>query len=266
MQRTPRSVKSRPAKPTGLGNAKHTKVTNIAIAGVGALVVCGLGTVFVQDQRAEADNAEAVATYTPATTYTPPPAPDTTLFIGDSYTVGWGADGDGTRWTSIVADEMGWLEANYGQGGTGYVTTSGRDGCGREVCPTYPDRLAESKGQVGPEVIVIAGGQNDFTAYADDPDTVEDAIRETFTQATNLYPHAKIVAVGPSTPNRVSDRVMAMDDAVRGAAQSVGATYVSLIDPPVIEDDMVLEDGAHVGVKGHAAIAKRVLDVLHDGN
>lgn len=264
MQRTPRTARPRPKTTWNTGNPQRKKHANIAIAGVGALVVAMLGVATVQDQRAEARNAESIASYTPATTYSPPPAPDTALFIGDSYSAGVGAGNKVNRWTSIVANEMHWLEANYALGGTGYVTTAGRNGCGKEECPTYPDRLAESEGQVGPELVVIAGGQNDFASYRDSPEKVDEAIRDTFAQADEMYPDADIIAVGPSTPFENSDTVEGMDATVRDAAQSIDATYVSLLDPPVIEQDMVLEDGGHVGPDGHAAIAERVLDALRD--
>lgn len=261
MQRTSRSARPRPIKRDE-PSPKRKKAANAAIIGASALLIAGIGVTVVQDQRAEAQNAESVITYTPATTYTPPTVPDTALFIGDSYTAGVGAEDKVQRWTALVAREMGWLEANYGLGGTGYATTAGRNGCGRAECPTYPDRLAESEGQVAPEFIIIAGGQNDFAAYGDNPGKVTQAIGDTFTEAAAAYPDAEIIAVGPSTPWEISDTAEGIDEAVRDAAQSVDATYVSLLDPPVIEDDMVLEDGGHVGPDGHAAIAERVLSTL----
>jgi lysophospholipase L1-like esterase len=46
---------------------------------------------------------------------------------------------------------------------------------------------------------------------------------------------------------------------VQAAAHRVGAEYVSLIDPRVIEERMVDLDGVHVNDEGHRAIADRVL-------
>ncbi|KUG61057.1 hypothetical protein AVL61_07775 [Kocuria rosea subsp. polaris] len=55
---------------------------------------------------------------------------------------------------------------------------------------------------------------------------------------------------------------MQMDAAVQRAAAAVDATYISLIDPPVVKSHMVLEDRGHVGEDGHAAIAERVVSGL----
>lgn len=259
MQRTFWAAKPRPPKSWATDTSKNKKLANIAIAGTGVLVAVGLGAAVVQDQR-----AESFTSYTPAVTYTPPPKPDTALFIGDSYTAGVGASAKTHRWTTLLSKEMRWVEANYGLGGTGYVTTAGRNGCGRAECPTYPDRLAESMGQVGPEFVVIAGGQNDFSAYQDNPNQVEVAIRDSFAQTLKAYPEAEIIAVGPSDPGGTSDVAEAMDAVVREEAEAIDAEYVSLIDPPVIEDDMVVDDGSHVNNEGHAAIAERVLETLRN--
>lgn len=194
------------------------------------------------------------------------PVGDTTLIIGDSYGVGTGAAKPSERWTTIVAEEMGWVEVNRALGGTGYYSTSGDEGCGRAVCPFYRDTIVDVAREVDPEVVIISGGQNDLSNYLEDPDGVKLVIQDTYRQAAKTFPEAQIIAVGPSVPSGTDDTAVRMDASVRQAADEVGAKYVSLLDPPVITPDMVLADGGHVGSEGHAAIAERVISTLRSSS
>jgi lysophospholipase L1-like esterase len=185
------------------------------------------------------------------------PGDTVAVFLGDSYTEGWGASDASTRWSALVAASAGWVEVNQGQGGTGFVTTSGLGGCGLEYCPTYLERVPDVI-SAQPDIVVIAGGQNDLTALATDPDAVRDALAETYDRIRAGLPQARIIAVGPSTARPGNELIAELDEWVRATAKSVGADYVSLIDPVVIEPEMVDLDGVHVNDAGHRAIAERV--------
>jgi len=185
-------------------------------------------------------------------------------FIGDSYTQGTGSSSKDVRWSTLVARQLGWDELNLGRGGTGYVTTAARAGCGLETCPAYPDMLAQA---AGPNVttVVVSGGYNDFKTFASDPASVTEAINKTFDGLRAAMPSAKIVAVGPSSPGTVTESIVAMDLAVQAAAAKVGAQYISLLEPNVTTKEMLSEDGVHVNDAGHKAIADRVAAVLAAG-
>jgi lysophospholipase L1-like esterase len=186
------------------------------------------------------------------------PGEPVAVFLGDSYTEGWGATKPSTRWSAIVAAEAGWVEVNQGQGGTGFVTTAGLGGCGSDYCPTYLDRVSDVIA-AEPDVVVIAGGQNDLVMLSDDPAAVRAAVNETYDRIRAGLPRARIIAVGPSIAQPNNDLIDKLDTWVQATAKRVGADYVSLIDPVVIEPDMVELDGVHVNDKGHRAIAERVL-------
>lgn len=189
-----------------------------------------------------------------------PPVPPRAAFIGDSYTQGGGAEPDAARWSTVAAAGMGWIEENYGRGGTGFVTTNSYLGCGLEYCPTYPEMVPEVVA-AAPDVVVVAGGQNDFDAFAVHPEGVRAAIVDTYVGLRAGLLNAEIVTVGPSTTWGVDDIAIRFDAIVREAAASVGATYVSLLDPYVIDPAFVLADG-HVNNDGHRAIAERVVATL----
>ncbi len=210
-------------------------------------------------------SATPAARPTPSASVTPdlPAVSPRAAFIGDSYTQGGGAEPDTERWSTVAAAALGWTELNFGRGGTGFVTNNSYLGCGLEYCPTYLETVSEVVA-AAPDIVVVAGGQNDFDAFAADPAAVSAAISQTYTSLRAGLPHAVIVAVGPSTPWHVDDLAISFDAAVRSAASAVGAAYVSMLEPNVIDPAFLLPDG-HVNNHGHHAIAERVVAVLSEG-
>jgi lysophospholipase L1-like esterase len=176
------------------------------------------------------------------------------LFVGDSYTVGQGTTSPELRWSTLVAEEMGWQELNVAVGGTGFVK-------GNSKRDNYPTQLRSvPPGSV--DIVVIAGGQNDFKGLRRDPGRVFDAVADTYALAVLRFPDAEIVAVGPSTPRAIGLEARALDSAVRATAAANGATYVSLLDPNIVQGRLVAADGVHTTDQGNARIAERVLATL----
>ena len=241
----------------------------IVIGGIAAVVAAVVGSgaastaslVPTLPPATPAPTASATPNKTPAPTDPPttaPTGPDVAVFLGDSYTQGWGASEPIVKWTTLVAYAAGWSEVNEGQGGTGYVTTAGVASCGQADCPAYPDRVAGIVA-AAPDVVVIAGGQNDRWALATDPALVQAAVDRTFSLLREGLPNARLIALGPSTAEPATAMITDLDGWVRAAADRVDAEYVSLLDPVVIQSDMVASDGVHVNDAGHRAIADRVL-------
>lgn len=183
------------------------------------------------------------------------------VFIGDSYTQGVGATTDEQRWSSLLAAQEGWVETNLGRGGTGYVATAGSAGCGLSYCPNYVQMIPAALDS-DPNIVVVAGGQNDLPLYGAQPEAVLAQIEATFLALRGAFPHATIVAVGLSVPGEAGEGTRALDAAVRKAAESVDAIFVTLLDPPALTAEMVQPDGVHVDDAGHAAIAARVVQSL----
>lgn len=177
------------------------------------------------------------------------------VFIGDSYTHGTGSSSKAMRWSSLVSAAAGWTEQNLGRGGTGYKKTSSKNGCGLQYCPNYAEMVAQAAA-LHPGVVVVSGGQNDFRS---DFAEVEPMISKTYSDLRAALPDAEIIAVGPSIIGTVGPSVIGFDAAVQSAAAAVGARYVSLSSPDVLEPSMATEDGGHVADSGHAAIAAAVV-------
>ena len=176
-----------------------------------------------------------------------------TVFIGDSYSQGTGASDKTKRWTSLVSNALDWHEVNLARGGTGYLKTS-TSGCGRPNCPNYVEMVPEAVG-TNPGRVVVAGGQNDFSS---DLGAVTPMIDEASADLRAALPNATIIAIGPSTIGEVTPKIEEFDAAVQKAAASVGAQYISLIDPDPIDKSMAAPDGVHVNDAGHGAIAAAI--------
>ncbi|HEV6952823.1 MAG TPA: SGNH/GDSL hydrolase family protein [Promicromonospora sp.] len=180
--------------------------------------------------------------------------PVVALFVGDSYTAGQGVESRALRWSTLVARAMGWTELNVADGGTGFVSRfpgSNKLSYSEQMLSVrYPARI---------DVVVIAGGQNDFNELREDPGMVFEAVEDTYALAKELFPQAAILSVGPSTQRTVGLEARALDSAVRAAAERYDATYVSLLDPNVIRKRYIGEDKVHMNDEGYAAIAHRVL-------
>ncbi|WP_161631783.1 SGNH/GDSL hydrolase family protein [Rhodococcus sp. JG-3] len=188
------------------------------------------------------------------------------VFVGDSYTEGVGSSSDSSRWSSEVARDMRWFEINLGVGGTGYLNSMESAGCMRASCAAYMDQ-AGVVAQFSPNVVVVAGGQNDMAAMLIDPSVVQASVHKTYGEIRRALPNVQIVAVGPSFPMPADDPEVErsrrlLDETVRSAAGEVAGTYVSLLDPPVIDQSMVLPDLTHVNDSGHRSISDRVVSVL----
>lgn len=181
---------------------------------------------------------------------TPAAASPVALFIGDSYSAGAGASAPALRWTTLASGELGWVESNHALGGTGYVKTSGVEGCGLDYCGTYGEVIDGIEG-VAPNIVVISGGRNDGPVD-DHQATVEATIRS----AQSQWPAAQIIVSSPVWDDDAAPQWLAASIAtVRAAASATGATFVDLGQPLAGRSDLLVEDGVHPNDAGYAALA-----------
>ena len=226
-----------------------------------AVVVLALGSLIGLATYSPSETPSVISRTPPTTTPSHPPQ-SRAVFIGDSYTQGFGASTEALKWTSLVAEAKNWEEVNLGLGGTGYVATSGVKGCGQVYCANFRE-VAEEAAAEDPDIVVVAGGRNDLVIFASDRARVTTAMSQTFTRLRKDLPRARIIAVGPAAPGPVDKTVRNFDASVNEIARRSDATFISLIEPQsVITSSMVLDDGVHVNDEGHEAIAQRVLAAL----
>lgn len=179
------------------------------------------------------------------------------VFIGDSYTEGAGASGPSGRWVTLVALKEGWEPDNLGRSGTGYLATGTTAECGLLKCPNYGGIVSLAVA-ARPDFVIVSGGESDFEVFLKNPQSVIAAIDATYNSLRIGLPDTPIYAIGPSTTGQVTKSIVAFDTAVHTAANRIGATYVSLLEPNVIKPTFIATDGVHVNDAGHAAIAARV--------
>jgi hypothetical protein len=183
------------------------------------------------------------------------------IFVGDASVEGAGASTPNKRWSTIVSDSIGWQEINQARPGTAYVATRGPEGCdGADACRSYSEAIPQVVA-AAPGVVVVGGGVGEPES---DPLEVAATVKSVYEAVRIGLPHARIIAVGPWSGGRApTDATLALDAAVRSAAESFEATYVSLVTPPALDPaTMVTRDGSVLNDAGHAAIAARVLATL----
>lgn len=184
------------------------------------------------------------------------------LFIGDSYTHGVGATTEENRWSALVAKEFGWVEVNQAYPGAGYTKRPRK--CEVDVCPYYGATIEAVADTIAPDFVVIAGGQNDFKNFEADESYVADSVRRTFALAAEKFPSSQLISVGPSSPARITRGNLRFEDYVRISSQDFGAVHVDLMTPNVVDPSFLDADRVHVNVRGHAAIANRIITTLRN--
>nr|WP_269453628.1 SGNH/GDSL hydrolase family protein [Pseudoclavibacter sp. 13-3] len=180
------------------------------------------------------------------------------LVIGDSYTSGEVLDDPTARFTTLIAERMGWTENNVALGGTGYVTAWGTPDDPR---PDYQDVL-DSLPDPAADVVMVTGGGNDIGAW-DDLGDQYDAVLDFFTDLRDRYPQATIYVVSPfwNAADEPGSLPQIRDD-VRRAAGEIHATYLDVGQIMQGHPEWILADGDHPNEIGNEVIADRLITLI----
>lgn len=181
------------------------------------------------------------------------PERETVAFIGDSFTEGAGSSTTTReyRWSTLVSDELGWVEKNFAVGGTGYVNGGPADAPFHTV---VPEVVATE-----PDIVVVAGGGNDQWS---EPAEVEDAAGDLFATLRSELPDAQIIVISPWWHTEPPASMPDLIEAVRSAAEADGATFVDTGQPLQGHREWLSGDGIHPNDEGYAVLADAVLDAL----
>ncbi|WP_062296278.1 SGNH/GDSL hydrolase family protein [Demequina maris] len=198
---------------------------------------------------------------TAAASASPTGGPPEALFLGDSYTLGTGASDEAHRWSTLVSEDQGWVELNYGRVGAGYSTA---DDCKGDSCFGLAEAIGEAvDAGVEPDIVIISGGLFDRDHWLADSEAVTAAVDATYAELRDQFPRTPILAVGPYFPWGPLDWKFDFDDAVEAAADSIDADYVSLLRPKAVKfKQNNFGDALHVNDDGHQLIAKRVIEAV----
>jgi acyl-CoA thioesterase I len=191
-----------------------------------------------------------------------PSAPPSVLFVGASYTAGWGATSPQLGYAHDAAAELGWNATYSAEPGAGYVT-AGNDGHG-----SFAQQVAALPANLRPRLVIIQGGRND----AGTPAAIEDAaVAKTLSAIRAKFADPKIVMLG-DVPSRLplDSATVATNDDLAADARTDGATFIDAIaenwmttaNLPGFQSNVP----GHPNDAGHLYIAHRlVADLQHAG-
>jgi acyl-CoA thioesterase-1 len=251
-------------------SARSTRIAGLAIVTL-LIAVAGLGW-FAADRltalRATGAPAAGAGAVADPATLDPVPAvaSDTgggtaatrMLVIGDSYTSGEVLEDPADRFSTLIADRLGWNEENVALGGTGYVTEMP---VGDGVRPTYQEVLDDLP-DADYDVVLVTGGGNDVPAWAEQGDRA-DAVTAFYRDLRDRWPHAAVYAVSPfwNAAEPPEELVMIGDD-VHDAVDRIGGHYLDVGEPMTGHPEWILPDGDHPNPAGNEIIAERVLALM----
>ena len=158
------------------------------------------------------------------------------------------------RWTSVLSRDLGWTESNFARGGTGYVTTVGRNAqaaCGLDYCESYLEMVPQIIA-AKPDVVIVSGGRNDGSMSR----PVAANVESVFAELRKGLPDAQIIAVNPIWADGERPAGAAVfGQAVGDAATAAGGKFVDIGQPHQGKPDLIAEDALHPNDAGHAELA-----------
>lgn len=223
---------------------------------VAALVFASIGAYSTLTRQAP----QYAGSYTPVPPSNPPPpaamsipTDSQVLFIGDSFTEGYGADDKETRgFAPRLAALRGWNSTRIdGIGLTGFL----RPGHVAEAQNTYGQRLERlhRSGDFVPNLIIIQGGLND-SRYGSLQLTI--AVRDTLRAAKDLWPGVQLLLIGPITHQPSLSPINA---AYKRGALIADVPYIDANSRPIISkeesENFTIEDRWHPNDAGHQIVA-----------
>lgn len=172
-------------------------------------------------------------------------------FLGDDWTAGAGASKQAKRFTTLLSQQLGIDERNFGVAGAGYAKPSPAGG-------TYASRI-RSVVAAHPQVVVVSGGRNDVTDLAS---TVDEAARQLFKTLHADLPHATLIAIAPMWgDSNLPPQLAALGKAVQAAVTRVGGTYLDVPDP-IHGHPSYMADAADPNDRGYAEIATTLAPLI----
>lgn len=181
------------------------------------------------------------------------------MVLGDSFTVGWGPVRQWRSYAAVTARRLGWQLIIAGAGGTGFVTK------GRAGRAFHDSFVRELSWRPEPDMIIISGGHNDRRTS---PEAVRKAAIDLVQTVRARWPSTRIVLVGPIWMERAPRWAYDIRDAVGGAAEVTGTTFLDPLGRRWILGDrknVLLKDGVHPTAAGHARLARWLVEELRAG-
>lgn len=179
------------------------------------------------------------------------------LFVGASYTVGWGATSTADDYADLVADHLRRPFLVNAVPGTGFTNP------GNEHQGTFAQRIATIPVSVDPRIVIIQGGRDDNAP----PDVEQAAVTSTVELARHRFTSAQVVVLGPIPATvPISKQLADLNTAVERGTTAGGGGYVD----PIAQDWITRADEhgylgkipGHPDDLGYADFAKLLVEDL----
>lgn len=180
--------------------------------------------------------------------------------VGDSYTTGGDLGGLGTQgWPARAWQQLAkrgfQINADVAaEGGAGYAVPGNRG--------SVYEGLAARAIRPDDTLVVYFGSRNDQPA---NPLMLPGAMLSALSVARRTAPAARLLVIGPPWPTAdVPPAVLQIRDALFGASQLVGATWVDPIAEQwfVGRPELIGRDGVHPTDAGHAYMAEKIAPLI----
>ena len=208
---------------------------------------------------------EPAPTTSPDTTSATAPTPiadPIAVFIGDSYTAGFGTTLDGHGFPGILGTLRGWEVINLGIPGIGYATNSDPSRCPSEGCIDYASAIPRAA-SYDPDIVVISGGRNDV--FRNTIEEIEPFVSDFFHRLRQALPETYIIVTSPIWDDAVPPTSMAaLSNLVEREASLIDAEFLDLADPLQAHPELIAVDGMHPNEAGLQVIAERIDELLGD--
>jgi lysophospholipase L1-like esterase len=180
----------------------------------------------------------------------------TSLWFGDSIVQGCCRTAPSSlNMAQVASKSLGWqVPQVQGFPGTGYTTKATVKGVTR---PAYADNIAQYVDDAHYRVVIVAGGNND-ARKGFSPEDFRAAVRATLQHVRHALPDAKLVVVGPYSPDGTGytdQRTIEREEAARA-----GALFIDGIAPGWFKGQSALlaKDGFSPNDAGQAYLGIRV--------
>jgi lysophospholipase L1-like esterase len=185
--------------------------------------------------------------------------PRRVAFLGDSWTLGAGADGNRGYVDMLRVRLPDWALTNFGDGGTGYAANGGEHG---ETPKRTFDQRIKDVVRAHPSIVVIQGSLND-RAYP--TGVIAAAAAKTLGDLRAAVPGARILVIGASyTPGSTHEDIDRINQSISAAA---AARHLLFLNPAAENwndpnDPTIWWNPNHPNNKGHGLIADHLRPLL----
>lgn len=173
------------------------------------------------------------------------------IIMGDSHTLGTGASLAGIGgYATLLGEYLGWDDLwQSAIGGTGYLNNA-------TTKNTFRQRFAHDVLPFNPDILIIAGGANDATAYT--KEQIKAEAKLLYSDIKAGLPDTKVIVVSPylsDGSNFVASGFINAYEAIKEAASEHSLDFIDLVEMPLNQAPYATTLSANVSIGGTSFIA-----------